>query len=281
MLDDELMVMKAPNTPKLDERLDWAKGEWEKSERAFRQSVGVLCGIIEGESRIFPDGKMAGIDGDFKVCLVSHRTSNRKDFAQALQDFVNKKHEEIVADWWRELGNPAAAYVGDSILRFNTRTNEIIRCVTGMPTIPPEPEIGQTEESLAQTEVGPGQEHRVRAGWFRRRMLRYAAQQLRTDVEVSVDVLCRRLVKRIQCRAANVRQSLHRQLDQALADVTEFSVRNIRQRESEYPENASLSLAIELPASKSTVSFPLEPAVDQIGILCHGTLLADRVSALT
>jgi hypothetical protein len=115
MLDDEVVLARAPDASESRDRFQRAKRDWEKAERAFRQSVAVLCGIVESESRSFPEAKMPLIEAELRACFVRHRASSRRDFAQSLQNLSSQKCAELVAIWFRELANPAETYVQDSI----------------------------------------------------------------------------------------------------------------------------------------------------------------------
>jgi hypothetical protein len=260
---DESIAVKTPEKPSSGHRIDWAKEEWEKSERAFRHSVALLCGIIESESRSFPEGKMIRIEAGLRTLLARDRALSRRDLARFLQDRVNGAHAEIVADWWCELGSPATAHAQESIVRFHASVNEITRQVRGVSSGAIETQLGEDEGPLLSTAVGEGL-RLVRPGWFRKHILRQAISQLRTDAEATVTALGRRLIEQIQRRAACVRTSLRQQLDQALVDA----------RESERSEGVHLLFAMEQPACKSAMLLPLGPPIGRLGILCHGSFCA-------
>jgi len=253
MLDHELGIAGAPNESKRGERFNRAKSEWEKAQRAFRQSFAVLCRIVESESRSFPEAKMPLIEADLRACLVKHRDSSHKDFAQSLQDLVNQKYAELLAAWWRELADPAAAYVQDSISRFNDSGSDIVQRISGVHPIDSGLRTGQAEGPLLPMRDAVHSRSQIPEGWFRRRMLRRALSQLKADVEITVNRLGRMLVEQIQHRAATAREMLQYQLETVLSDAMKSTAPD------SHTVEGPLLCAIAEPAS--TVLLPCAPAV--------------------
>ena len=272
MLDDESTVITAPGVSRSDTQIHWAKQEWDKGERSFRQSVALLCGIIESESRNFTAEKMEPIAAEFRACFARQRASNRRDFAQSLQDLLNTRHATLLADWQRELAIPAAGYVQEATSRFNASTDEIIRRVKGLPAISPEPQAGGTEISLLPAEGRLAQRVTpVRASWFRKRMLRQAAWQLRIGVESSIGALSRKLIEQIQQRSVGVRDRLHHRLNQAFADASEFPAGNFQPLAIEDRDNTPVLFAAEQTASQGAVLLPFGWAVAPLPVLRCGS----------
>ena len=222
MSAEELVVVRGGTAPKFGDRIHRARTEWEAYERAFGQSVALLCGIIESESSRFPDEKLNRVEAELSDSVFQHRAAGRADFARLLQEAVNEKNVELVAAWRRDLGIPAAAHVRDLILRFSNYTDEIIDRI-----IPPELHVVETEDASLLLGVDPRQQlPPVSVSWFRKRTLHRVAWQLKATVAVSVNRCGRKLIERIQERASAVREQLLRKLDAALESAMQCALAN-------------------------------------------------------
>jgi hypothetical protein len=186
------------------------------AEAALEHSVAVVCAIIETETTRFHESRIAKLHRGLAQYLETHRRMRRRDFARALQAFAMQQVEQMIAEWWEVLGQPAQEFIQDRINDFLERVDSANQAHQQQEGPLVSNEVIQLDISACPVSSLVDEPRPfdlvITVAWYRKRMLRQAQVQLIAGLDRVLPLLARQLTQEIRRHSSTLRRSgQHRQ----------------------------------------------------------------------